>query len=433
MKFPTSTTLPGAPTFWFALALSTLLLCASGFSQGAKSDPVEFDSIKTYSHESETPPAPDPTGRKFGKRFPASKTQFVTARVAFKNLWQGEKASKHEVTIALYTFDNQLLSAHKKPMEVEFAWEHAWVTQTYGWVEAGRWAVGTYRVKVWLGEEKAGEATFYIEDDTKEPAAGIGGIEVDTIEFHEGGSFFRPGAAADSAAEFSHSTARRIFWVVRGKNKLHKVRAHRPNIVGYYYRPDGTLLGEAPNRFLIAPEVEDAVLVEGLGWPTPESWEPGTYRFVLEQDHRVVAEKTFEITDPTKKPRLRPQVIHMGIIDAGAFAAGESTPGDEIGREFLTEFKSDETQFIWTELVVVNNPNHKEAHQHEVVFEYLKPDGARLGRSSADFVIQPEWKTARHKASFGWGEAGKWQPGAYKVRIVVDGRLERIVRFQIVD
>ena len=415
-----------------AVVLAIVFGIGTGHAQGAADGPpVEFDSIRVFAHEKATP-GDGPHAYK--KRFPAGETRFVSVQVAFKNLWRDAKASQHEVTIALYTFDNQLLSAHKKPMAVEADWEHAWVTQSYGWEEPGRWAVGTYRAKVWIGENKAGEAAFFIEGEEKDPvAAGVGSIKVEAIEFYEGGSFFRPGAPTESEAVFPRSRTRRVFWVVRGKNLLHGVRAQRPNIVGYFYRPDGTLLGEAPNRFLIAPEVEDAVLVEGIGWPTAGNWEPGTYRFQLEQDHRVVAERSFEITDPLKKPRLRPQVIHYGIIDAGAFAAGEEPPADEIGRKYLVEFKRSETRYIWTELVVVNNPNHEEIHTHEVNLQYLKPDGTLLGEAKSDFLIRPEWKTARHKASFGSAQAGGWEPGAYKVRIVIDGQLSRVVRFRVVE
>ncbi len=156
--------------------------------------------------------------------------------------------------------------------------------------------------------------------------AGVAGITVKEIEFYEGGGFFRPGPAEQAAVSFARSKVRRIYWVLKGRNRLHRVRAQRPNIVGYYYRPDGTLLGETRNRYLVAPEIEDVVLVEGLGWPVAGEWEPGRYRFELEQDHRVVEEEYFEITDPFLKPRLRPRVVHFGILDAGVFAAGESAP-----------------------------------------------------------------------------------------------------------
>ena len=56
------------------------------------------------------------------------------------------------------------------------------------------------------------------------------------------------------------SKVRRIYWVLKGANQLHGLRSQRPNVVGYFYRPDGTLLGETRNRFLIAPEIEEVVL-----------------------------------------------------------------------------------------------------------------------------------------------------------------------------
>ncbi|MCP5120319.1 MAG: hypothetical protein GY953_56715, partial [bacterium] len=366
----------------------------------------------------------------YASHFPISKARYIATQVVFENLRRGENEFEYDVTMGLYTFDNQLISAHKKKMLVAADWSFAWATQSYGWKEAGRWSVGTYRVKVWLGEEKVGEAAIYLHDDSKELPPSVAEIGVKSLEFYEGGGFFRPGPAEQAGTKFARSKTRRIYWVLGGENKLHQVRAQRPNIVGYFYRPDGTLLGEAANRFLIAPEVKDVVLVEGIGWATPGSWEPGRYRFELEQDHRVVAEKFFEITDPFVKPRERPRVIHYGIIDAGVFAGTAAEPADEIGRKYQSEFARRDTRHVWSELVVVNNPNHTKPHAHKISWQYYGPDGALLGKTETDFMIQPEWKTARQKASFGWADPGKWKAGAYKVRIVVDGELARVVRFE---
>ena len=428
---------------WAAVALFAWVIGAQGvFAQRAPAKPkpgVEFHSVKFYEHGASEGAQPARTGsggaepKNYASHFPISKARFIATQVVFENLRQGENEFEYDVTMGLYTFDNRLVSAHKKKMVVAADWKYAWATQSYGWPEAGRWSVGTYRVKVWVGEEKVGEAAIYLHDDSKDLPPSVAEIAIKDLKFYEAGSFFRPGPAEQAATSFARSKARRIYWVARGENQLHQVRAQRPNIVGYFYRPDGTLLGEAANRFLIAPEVKDVVLVEGLGWAVPGSWEPGRYRFELEQDHRVVAERTFEVTDPFVKPRERPQVIHYGIIDAGVFAAGEETPPDVIGRKYQSSFAQRGTEFIWTELVVVNNPNHTKPHAHKVSWQYYQPDGSLLGKTETNFVIQPEWKTARQKSSFGWERAGKWQPGAYKVRIVIDGKLARVVRFEVAE
>ena len=296
-------------------------------------------------------------------------------------------------------------------MVVPPEWKFAWASQSYGWVVAGRWGAGTYRVKVWLGRDKVGESAFYLDDDGKELPKSVAGLTLGDLEFYEAGSFFRPGPAEKAETTFARSKARKIYWVVRGTNKLHQVRAQRPNVVGYFYRPDGTLLGEVANRFLIPPEVKEAVLVEGLGWGLSGNWDPGEYRFELEQDHRVVMEKSFEITDPFLKPRVRPQVIHYGIIAAGVFAGTEAAPKDEIGRKYPSEMPAGETETLWAELVVVNNPNHKKAHAHKMSWQCYAPDGSMLSEKTSDFVIRPEWKTARQRISFEPDKAGSWEAG----------------------
>ena len=444
MKIPRSLQRGRVPVAGLLCLASCLATRVCALAQGDREPEsgLEFDSVRFFGH-GDPAPAEDGAiegggggaagpGRESKKRFAISRSRFIEAQVVFENQRHAEKDAEYELTLGLYTFDNQLVSAERKQIRVAADWKFAWVSQSYGWPEAGRWSVGTYRFKVWLGEEKLGESAIYLEDDSVSLPAGVAGITVKEIEFYEGGGFFRPGPAEQAAVSFPRSKVRRIYWVLKGVNRLHRVRAQRPNVVGYYYRPDGTLLGETRNRYLIAPEIEDLVLVEGLGWPVAGEWEPGQYRFELEQDHRVVEERYFEITDPIQKPRLRPRVVHFGILDAGVFAAGESPPADAAGRSYSTRFDGAGTDRIWAELVVLNSPNHRDPHRHEIGWQLFQPDGSLLGQTVSEFAIQPEWKTARQKASFAWPEAGGWKPGAYKLRIVIDGELARILRFEIV-
>ena len=256
-------------------------------------------------------------------------------------------------------------------------------------------------------------------------------IEIEKLDLYEGGDFFRPGLTKVPARKFSKRTTRRIYWVARGKNELHQVRAQRPNVIGYFYKPDGTLMGEAANRYLIAPEVENIVLVEGVGWQTPGNWDVGKYRFELEQDNKLVAERTFEITDRFAKPRTMARVVHYGILDSGAFAGEVTVPDDKPGRLYEKSFEAESLKYVWAELVLANNPNHEKMHSHRVRWEFIGPGGVLVGQAENDFTILPEWKTARQKASFGHDDSKKWKKGHYKVRISIDGRLERIVRFEV--
>ncbi|MGI9242629.1 MAG: hypothetical protein ACR2RV_17670, partial [Verrucomicrobiales bacterium] len=429
MKFPASF---HRGTSGAAMA-SLILAIWAGTQTGAvaqvkgKSEPgLKFDAVKFFEHGAATAAGGEGGGdesRLPANRFPVSSTRFIEAQLVFENLRVGDLPAEYELMLGLYTFDNQLISAERRPVRVGADWKFTWISQSYGWPEAGRWSVGTYRFKAWLGKQKVIETAIYLEDDLKQLPASMAGISVRELEFYEGGGFFRPGPAERASSSFARSKTRRIYWVLKGANQLHGVRAQRPNVVGYFYRPDGTLLGETRNRFLIAPEIEEAVLVEGLGWASAGQWEPGRYRFELEQDHQVVEEAHFEITDPFIEPRTRPRAIHFGIIDAGVFAGGEEPPADELGREYSARFDPAPAERIWCELVVVNNPNHTEPHTHRIQWQLFQPDGSLLGEAASEFTIQPEWKTARQKASFRWGGAGSWTPGAYKLRIVIDGQL----------
>ena len=242
-------------------------------------------------------------GPSYAQHFARSRTSFLTAQVTFENGRFGENEFDYEVMVGLYTYDNRPISANKKRMVVAADWKYAWTSQSYGWEEAGKWSVGTYRIKAWVNGELAGETAFYLFDDEADPEAlkGEAEIDIDKLELFEGGEFFRPGLTKTAATSFSRRTTRRIYWVVRAKNRLHEVRAQHPNVIGYFYRPDGTLMGETPNRFLIAPEVKDIVLVEGIGWPTPGNWDVGTYRFELEGGRRQIVSGTLGATTASFK------------------------------------------------------------------------------------------------------------------------------------
>ena len=176
-------------------------------------------------------------------------------------------------------------------------------------------------------------------------------------------------------------------------------------------------------------------LFEGVGWPTPGNWEPGRFRFELEQDNRVIAERHFEVSDPTRKPRTRPKVVHFGLLDAGVYADSDvALEGEETKarRDYSASFVAEETGPLWAEVVVVNNPNYTTPHSHKVLWEWFAPDGGQLARSEGEFEILPVWKTASHRHYFGEDpKATAWEEGFYKIHVTIDGRLEKVLRFAL--
>ncbi len=375
-------------------------------------------------------------GVEYRRDFEKGSAGYISAQTVFKNLRLGDNEYDYSVVVGLYTFKGQLISAHERSIVVPPDWKYTWTSQSFGWPESGKWDVGTYRVKVWLEGEKVGEAAFYIHDGEAAIEPGIDELEIESLAFYEGGDFFRPGITKRPGTSFARSRARRIYWVVRARNRLHNVRAQRPNIVGYYYRPDGSLMAAAASTSVVAPEVEEVVLVEGVGWQAAGNWEPGRYRFELEQDNRVIAERHFVVTDPLTKPRTRPRVVHYGLLDAGVYPAGDggeaaAAPGGA-RREYLEVFDPGDTGDLWAEIVVVNNPNYTTEHSHKVAWEWVGPGGGTLAESAGDFTIQPSWKTASRRHSFAPAPPGTpWDEGHYKVRVSVDGRLLTVLRFTI--
>jgi hypothetical protein len=408
---------------------------------GAKPPPgLAFHTIQFHAGQGPRTPTGGGEGLagvKYSRDFNKSSAGYISAQAVFKNLRTDDNEYDYKIVFGLYTFEGQLISARKKNMIVPPDWKYTWASQSFGWPESGKWDVGTYRVKVWLEGEKVGESAFYIHDDKAKLEPGIDELEIESLGFYEGGDFFRPGITKKPATRFARSQARRIYWVVRGKNRLHKVRAQRPNVAGYFHLPDGTLMAVAASRGVVSPEIAEVTLVEGVGWGTPGNWEPGRYRFELEQDNRVIAERNFDVTDPLTKPRTQPRVVHFGLLDAGVFqepaeaeGGAEAEPAGR--RDYKTAFDKDLAGKIWAEIVVVNNPNYTTEHRHKVAWEWIGPDGATLAKSVGDFTIQPAWKTASRRHSFGEDpKETPWAEGRYKILVSIDGRLQKVLRFVI--
>ncbi len=415
-----------------------LVLIAGGSVARGENEGLRLYRIGAFPGLSDEKPTEEAEGGeerkpvKYAVHFPRNSAGYITAQASFVNKRYAENQFSYEVTMGLYTYDNRPISAHKKKMVVAADWKYAWITQSYGWPDAGKWTVGTYRIKVWVDGELAGESSFYVYDDEKDPKANENGIDIRSIEFYEGGDFFKPGLGATPAVRFPRRSTRRIYWVARGKNLRYLERAQQPRVTAYFYRPDGSLMGVAPNRYLIAPEVENAVLVEGIGWSAPGNWGPGKYRFELEQDNRIVATRSFEITDPFVKPRTKPWAVHFGILEAGLFAGGrELDEEDAPKRSYVNRFSRTERLGIWGDLVVANNPNHTEPHSHEVRWEVHGPSGLLLHGFTEPLEIQPEWKTARQTVLLGYREPGEWPEGNYKVLLSIDGNLVKVMRFRM--
>ena len=426
---------------------AVLLLGSVGFAFGqdagaGSGQGLSFHTIQFFGHgKGGAPKTPSGAGEgmagaKYSRDFQKSSASHIAAQVVFKNDRYEDNEFDYEVLFGLYTFEGQLISANKKMITVASDWKYTWTTQTYGWPASGKWDVGTYRVKVWLEGKKVGEAAFFIHDDKAKIEVGIDELQIESLGFYEGGDFFRPGITKKPATRFARAGARRIYWVLRGRNRLHKVRPQRPNVAGYFYRPDGTLFAYAPNRGVVSPEVAEVTLFEGVGWSTPGNWEPGRFRFELEQDNRVIAERYFEVADPTRKPRTRPKVVHFGLLDAGVYADSDvALEGDapaNARRDYSTIFVAKECGRLWAEVVVVNNPNYTTPHSHKVVWEWFAPDGSLLSRSEGDFEILPVWKTASHRHFFGEDpKTTSWAEGFYKIHVTIDGRLEKVLRFAL--
>jgi hypothetical protein len=97
--------------------------------------------------------------------------------------------------------------------------------------------------------------------------------------------------------------------------------------------------------------------------------------------------------------------------------------GEQSKRQYCTEFPQRTARFIKFELRVKNLERQTD-RTYRLMYRYFAPDGSLLGdlddrpsmwrvQSTSD---QPSYSWGR-----GWEEPGHWQPGAYRVEILIDG------------
>ncbi|TVQ96787.1 MAG: DUF4214 domain-containing protein [Desulfovibrionales bacterium] len=121
------------------------------------------------------------------------------------------------------------------------------------------------------------------------------GITVTEVLFFEQPREGVPADQRDFRTVFDQHSTRFISFELRLSHPALGAVTQIP-INALYYRQDGSLLGEAPFTMTIQPTWTGTRTANGLGWPEPGAWTPGTYTVRFSEGGREIASASFQIT-----------------------------------------------------------------------------------------------------------------------------------------
>lgn len=99
-------------------------------------------------------------------------------------------------------------------------------------------------------------------------------------------------------------------------------------------------------------------------------------------------------------------------------------------REYAYRFGNGKPRFIAWELNL-SHPAPGSRVDFAIEQLWLRGDGSRLARQTAQTYIEPNWTTSYHNASWGWREPGKWRAGSYRIDLYVKGQRIGSGSFQV--
>lgn len=413
----------------FSLCLCSLLLPAAADEVATRWRFHSLGAMVVDSGEDLSDAGSPGVEKRFERVFLKSELDGVRVAAFFRNEMPGEGVERVEVTLGLFDLADRPIQVKREVIPVERSWSQFVCSQRFGWSEAGRWDVGTYRMRVWLDESLRGESTFFVSAGERDPAIGVTAWTLTEVDFFEGDNSLAVSELSEPAEEFSRRTTRGIHWMVRGRNPFFGARVWIPDFSVYVFQPDGTLMGVWRNLEAVPPEREEITLTDGFGWNEAGNWMVGEYRVEFEQGNRLVLAREFRVTDPVLEARGRPWAVHIGVAKIGVFAGErEKFPPFPENADF---FSGEDALSLWGELVVENNPNHSMAHEHEVFWQLVGPDGEPVAGVREPFRIESGWKTARQRVLLDSRNAGEWPTGSYKLLLSIDGRTADVRRFTI--
>lgn len=112
------------------------------------------------------------------------------------------------------------------------------------------------------------------------------------------------------------------------------------------------------------------------------------------------------------------------------FAAGPKQPAVN-ERKYNDKFPQKNVQYIYTEISYKNAFYHLKDGEVNLVIQYYKPDGSLLAENKRTAHPKKEWATPLFTDKWGYEQPGQWQPGIYKIKVLIEGDLAGEYSFEI--
>lgn len=243
------------------------------------------------------------------------------------------------------------------------------------------------------------------------------------VQFFEGGN--TPPALKDRqlATRFARDKTRYIYYHVSADNLLYNKQSHIVQIVGKFYRPDGSLFGQAK----VSPNVQagwaDMNAWSGFGWVKTGNWPTGTYRVEIFFGDDKVGEGRFTIYD---------QEQTLVFKELKFFESGDKAPPIP-QQKYATRFARQQTRFVYFAVVAQNLLYNRQNQRANVTGKFYRPDGSLMGEPKSTPELSSAWPEVTVWAGWGWQQAGNWPAGSYRVEIFFGSEKVGEGRFAIDD
>ena len=294
--------------------------------------------------ESEGKVLPEKEQRQYSTTFAQNTARFVNFELNVRNQLYTQQDQTYHMWVRLYNPNGDLLWEDQHAWVIEADCERTWNIWAWGNAEPGRhWACGIYRVVILMDGVKFAEGSFTITKPEESPPTHY--ILEKTPEEKPPGntdvSLQRTGAPTPQPTEEKSMRAQPRNWAEDATSKptlpwlgrlefyesgkglyieplkrrysthfpqqsaryiniemwtwdLNKTN-HTFHVVCRYYKPDGCLLGETQDDWVVWFNDMRPYHCAGLGWDDPGQWKCGTYRVEILIDGVKFTEGSFTI------------------------------------------------------------------------------------------------------------------------------------------
>jgi hypothetical protein len=374
---------------------------------------MQFKEVKFFEAGTTLPPVNE---RRFVNRFAKSSSRYIYLHVVADNLYYDKQSQQPLILGKYYRPDGKLLGEVKMNPQIPADWSEVNAWSGWGWKDAGKWPLGTYRVEIFFGDQKAGEGRFEVVDDRLP-------LVFKELKFFEAGTKPPPIPQQQYATRFVKKETRYVYFAVLADNMLHNKKNQRADVTGKFYRPDGSLMGAPKATPEISSSWSEATVWSGWGWPKAGNWPTGTYRVEIFFGSEKVGEGTFEIVDDEAPLVFK----ELKFFESGA----EAPPISE--QKYTTRFAQQETRYVYFAVLAQNNWYDRQNQQAEVIGKYYLPDGSFMGEAPLSMEIPSTWSETTLWCAWGWPEPGNWPLGIYRVEIFFGGQKVGEGNFEIAD